>query len=242
MKWTKGIIIIAVLAAAGLAAYISFADNGDAGKGETVIMAFGDSLTYGQGDRDEQGYVEKLEKELNNRYPGETFKIENYGVKGRESGGVLTEIANPKTAANLKNADYFILFIGTNDLINSNGGNLNQLHPDKIQEGHKTYMRNLEMIIDILKKANKDAPMLVLGLYNPYPEGGDQIEQIIDEWNKATIKLVNTKDEVAYVPTNDLFKGQEKEAYFSDELHLNEKGYKLLEQRILEEYQFDKHK
>ncbi|OCA81541.1 hypothetical protein A8F94_21955 [Bacillus sp. FJAT-27225] len=242
MKSAKIIMFTLLLAAVGLAAYIIFANNGQADKGKTVIMAFGDSLTYGQGDRDEQGYVKKLEHELNARYPGESYKIENYGVKGRESGGVLKELADPQTAARLKNADYFILFIGTNDFINSNGGHLKQLHLEKIKIGQDQYIQNLELIIDILKTANEEAPMLVLGLYNPYPEGGDRVERILDEWNKATIQLVNTKDQVAYVPTNDLFKGKDKEDYFSDVLHLNENGYKLLGKRILEEYQFDKHK
>ncbi|MFC9596562.1 hypothetical protein ACFTQL_01435 [Peribacillus butanolivorans] len=30
------------------------------------VMAFGDSLTYGKGDKDGEGYVEGLEDELNN--------------------------------------------------------------------------------------------------------------------------------------------------------------------------------
>lgn len=33
---------------------------------EQDVMAFGDSLTYGKGDKDGEGYVEGLEDELNN--------------------------------------------------------------------------------------------------------------------------------------------------------------------------------
>ncbi|MBR8644695.1 hypothetical protein KEH51_10230 [[Brevibacterium] frigoritolerans] len=30
------------------------------------VMAFGDSLTYGKGDKDGEGYIDGLEDELNN--------------------------------------------------------------------------------------------------------------------------------------------------------------------------------
>ncbi|RDU38803.1 hypothetical protein DRW41_04385 [Neobacillus piezotolerans] len=226
----------AILFAAAAIAYVFYSYYGEAAKGRTIIMAFGDSLTYGQGDRKEQGYVGKLQKELNNRFPGKNFLIENYGVKKRESGDVIMELGKPGTAASLKNADCFILFIGTNDLINSNGGNLKNIHPNKIAEAKENYLRNLGIILNTFKAANEDAPILVLGLYNPYPEGGQRFEPLFDEWNDSTIGLVKKDRGLTYVPTNDLFKGKDKQKYFSDSLHLNKNGYRLLEKRILEKY------
>ncbi|RHW38061.1 hypothetical protein D1B31_14875 [Neobacillus notoginsengisoli] len=231
-------LIFISIAAASYAVYPYTKEDKD----ETLIMAFGDSLTYGQGDRGEEGYVGKLERELNRLYPKQEFVIENYGVKGRKSAGVLKELASPRTAMKLNQADYFILFIGTNDLIQSNGGNLKELHAQKLEDGKQRYLRNVKMILDILRKSNEDAPIIVLGLYNPFPEGGDKIEPLFDEWNKSTISLVKSKQNITYIPTNDLFKGKEKEDYFSDSLHLNERGYELLEERILQEYSFGKKK
>lgn len=232
----KAIFIAAILLAAAAISYGYYTFKGEATKGKTVIMAFGDSLTYGQGDREEQGYVGKLQRELNNKYPGKNFSIENYGVKKHESGDVILELGKPGTAARLKNADSFILFIGTNDLINSNGGNLKNIHPEKTAEAKRKYMRNLRIILNTMKSANEKAPILVLGLYNPYPEGGQRFEPLFDEWNASTIRLVKKEKGVTYVPTNDLFKGKDKQKYFSDSLHLNKNGYKLLEKRILEKY------
>ncbi|WP_059170328.1 GDSL-type esterase/lipase family protein [Bacillus sp. FJAT-27445] len=237
-----GLIIGLILLVVCALSYIVYSGNGSAMKDKTVIMAFGDSLTYGQGDREEQGYVGKLQNELNEKYPGKNFTIENYGVRNRESGGVLLELAKPATAARLKNADTFILFIGTNDLINGNGGNLKKIHPERIAEAKEDYLQNLEKILAILRETNKDAPILVLGLYNPYPEGGQRIEPLFDEWNASTIRLVKQVRGVKYVPTNDLFKGKDKQQYFSDSIHLNKKGYTHLEKRILEEYPGKHHK
>ncbi|WP_053366384.1 GDSL-type esterase/lipase family protein [Bacillus sp. FJAT-27245] len=232
----KTIFAAAFLLAAAAIAYGYYSLNGEASKGKTVIMAFGDSLTYGQGDREEQGYVGKLEKELNARYPGMDFTIENYGVKKRETDDVIMELRKPGTAARLKNADSFILFIGTNDLINSNGGNLKTIHPEKIAAAKRKYVRNLGVILNTLRSANNNAPILVLGLYNPYPENGQNIEPLFDGWNAATIRLVEKERGVTYVPTNDIFKGKDKQQYFSDSLHLNKHGYRLLEKRIMEMY------
>lgn len=236
--FTIGIIFIGII----ITTFAVYANYGKDSSRETFIMAFGDSLTYGKGDREEQGYVGKLERELNKKYPERKFIVENHGVKGRESGGILKELAIPGTTVKMKKADYFILFIGTNDLINSNGGNLENIDEERIQKGKKRYLRNVKLILDIFRKSNPDAPILVLGIYNPYPEGGGQIEPLFDEWNAATIKILKSEQNVTYVPTNDLFKGKEKEQYFSDSLHLNKKGYELLEERILQETSFGKNK
>ncbi|MFB7641178.1 hypothetical protein [Peribacillus butanolivorans] len=46
------------------------------------VMAFGDSLTYGKGDKDGEGYVEGLEDELNNPDSEKKVRFGNYGIKG----------------------------------------------------------------------------------------------------------------------------------------------------------------
>ncbi|CEG26992.1 GDSL-type esterase/lipase family protein [Bacillus sp. B-jedd] len=242
MKFRRFLVVGIIFIGIAVTAYAVYANYGKDRGSESFIMAFGDSLTYGQGDRKEQGYVGKLERELNKKYPERKFIVENHGVKGRESAGVLKELAIPSTAVKLKKADYFILYIGTNDLINSNGGNLKKIDKARIEKGKERYFRNVKMILDILRKSNSEAPILVIGLYNPFPEGGDKIEPLFDEWNKATIELLKSERNVTYIPTNDLFKGKEKKQYFSDALHLNKNGYELLEERILQEYSFGNNK
>ncbi|RFU60065.1 hypothetical protein D0463_18810 [Bacillus sp. V59.32b] len=206
---------------------------------DPIIMAFGDSLTHGYGDKNGEGYVDGLESELNDPGSDDKFRIWNYGIVGQETDGVLKQLDDVRIKSKLDEADYFIVFIGTNDLINSNGGNLTQVNDKKIKEAKTEYKKHLEEILDILEKKNKDAPILVLGLYNPY-QNREQIEKHIDEWDQLIIDTVKSDEQVTFIPTNDLFKDKEKKAYFSDQLHPNERGYKLITERILDRYQFNR--
>ncbi|MFT9600737.1 GDSL-type esterase/lipase family protein [Mesobacillus sp.] len=225
------LIIIFVL----LAAFSMF--NPQKGEGNRLVIAFGDSLTYGYGDKKGSGYIDTLQTKLNNQTKKE-YNFDNEAIYGLESSGILTQLSDVSIRGKLDEADYFILFIGTNDLINSNGRNLENLKHGKIEKGQAEYLQNLDAILNILSDKNEKAPILLLGLYNPYPDSA-AIEAVINDWNKEIIKAAKNRRQVIYIPTNDLFKGKDKQQYFSDSLHLNDKGYKLIADRILEKYRFE---
>jgi lysophospholipase L1-like esterase len=199
---------------------------------EQTIVAFGDSLTYGYGDKGEEGYVDKLEAVLNDRYKSGPIDIKNYGIVGQESKGVLNQLEKSDIRDEVSGADSIIVFIGTNDLINSNGGNLNTLYEDKIKEGKKEYQRNLTSILKIIRSENEAAPIHLIGLYNPYPEN-QEIEGFIDRWNKLNVDIAADFSEINFIPLNGVFKDKSKDKYFSDSLHPNEAGYKLIASKIL---------
>jgi lysophospholipase L1-like esterase len=224
------IIIIVVLAA------FSMVDP-EKEEEDRLVLAFGDSLTYGYGDQKGSGYIDTLQTKLNNQHKKE-YNFDNEAIYGLESSGILTQLSNVSIRGKLDEADYFILFIGTNDLINSNGGTLENLKHEKIEQGQDVYIENLNAILKILTDGNEKAPILLLGLYNPYPDSA-AIEAVIDDWNKEIRKVSKNEKQVVFVPTNDLFKGKDKNQYYSDSLHLNDKGYKLITDRILESYTFE---
>lgn len=230
-KLSIGLIIFTVLAMV----WFTFYSNSK--KNDPVIMAFGDSLTYGYGDKKGEGYVDGLEKALNDTDSNKKFRIWNYGIVGQETDGVLKQLADIRIKSKLKEADNFIVFIGTNDLINSNGGDLKQINDKKINQAKPEYKRNLTKILSILQKENRGAQVLVLGLYNPSPKQME-IEKHIDEWDQLILDTVENEQRVTFIPTNDLFKNKDEKTYFSDELHPNEKGYRLITKRILERYKF----
>lgn len=211
--------------------------NPEKEKGDRLVVAFGDSLTYGYGDQKGSGYIETLQTSLNS-HNRENYKFDNEAIYGLESSGILSQLSDVGTRGKLDEADYFILFIGTNDLINSNGENLENLKHEKIKKGQAAYLKNLRAILNILEDKNEEAPILLLGLYNPYPDSA-AIEAVIDDWNQEIMEEAENEKQVVFVPTNDLFKGTDKTQYFSDSLHLNDKGYKLIADRILESYTFE---
>ncbi|MBM7586994.1 lysophospholipase L1-like esterase [Bacillus pakistanensis] len=221
----------------GVFFYLMVGDESLGSKKVKEVIALGDSLTYGYGDASHEGYTGKLEEKLNHKYRNRIYDIQNYGIIGQESSQVMQQLIKPSLSEELNEADYFILFIGTNDLINSNGGDLAPIYHNKIMKSKKEYLENLEAIIDNLESSNYDAPILLLGLYNPYPQG-EKIEQYIDNWNQSIKKMAIKNSRIVYIPMNDVFKGKDKKEYFYDSLHPNRKGYELISNRIEQKYHF----
>lgn len=236
MRNKTAFVFFVITLLAILAAFSIYDKNPENKPGDKKVVAFGDSLTYGFGDEEGSGYIDTLDRKLNDQNK-EEFDFTNEAIYGLESSGVLKQMSDIRVSSKLDEADYFIVFIGTNDLINSNGGNLNNPNHENIDKGKEVYLQNLKAIVNILTKNNEDTPILVLGLYNPYPESG-QIEAILDDWNKDLIQTIQNEERISYIPTNDLFKGKDKKDYFSDSLHLNDKGYNLVANRILAKYDF----
>lgn len=237
MKTTKKLTLsLAIIIIILLGAVSFYNSTQEAVEEDQLVIAFGDSLTYGYGDEKGSGYIDTLNTRLNNQSKKD-YEFDNEAIYGLESSGILAQLSDIGMRVKLDEADCFILFIGTNDLINSNGGDLNNLKQGAIEKGQESYLQNLTAIIRILTKKNEHAPILLLGLYNPYPDS-KAIDEVIDGWNKEVIKKVRDEKQIVYIPTNDLFKGKNKKQYFSDSLHLNDEGYKLIAERILESYNF----
>jgi lysophospholipase L1-like esterase len=230
-KLSIGIMILLIIAMVWVSFHLKNKSN------DHIVMVFGDSLTYGYGDKNGEGYVDGLEKALNHSDSKKRFRIWNYGIVGQETDGVLKQLDDIRIESRLDQADYFIVFIGTNDLINSNGGDLKQINDKKINQAKSEYERHLNEILTVLEKKNTKAPILVIGLYNPF-KNEEQIEKHINDWNQLMIHAAMDDQRITYIPTNDLFKNIEKKKYFSDSLHPNEQGYTLITRRILERCSF----
>ncbi|KON86343.1 hypothetical protein AF332_05585 [Sporosarcina globispora] len=231
--------ILAGLILLGAGVYLSIIFFGEEKKAESskTIAAFGDSLTYGFGDESKEGYIGRLQSKLDQTYPNKNYSMINHGVYGYKSSDVLKQMLKPKVAQDIRNADMFIVYIGTNDLLKSNGGDLYPLHHEKLVEAKDIYEDKLNGILETLETANSDAPIILLGLYNPYPDG-DQIEKYIDHWNESIRKKAAEDKNITYISTNELFKGKNKKQYFADSLHPNGKGYELIADKIIESYPF----
>ncbi|MCP3739255.1 GDSL-type esterase/lipase family protein [Rossellomorea sp. BNER] len=221
----------------GVFVYFMVGDESLGSKKVKEVIALGDSLTYGYGDASNEGYTGKLEENLNHKFRNRIYDIQNYGIIGQETSQVMQQLIKPPLSEELNEADYFIVFIGTNDLINSNGGDLAPIYHNEIMIAKKEYLENLEAIIENIESSNDDAPILLLGLYNPYPQG-EKIEQYIDNWNQSIKRMAIKNSRITYIPVNDVFKGKDKKEYFHDSLHPNGKGYELISKRIEEKYKF----
>ena len=216
---------------------VAYAFQGVDAKNDQRVMAFGDSLTYGKGDKEGEGYIDDLKHETNDADSEKKVQFWNYGIKGQETDGVMKQLEDTEINTKLDKADTFIVYIGINDLINSNGGNLKKINDQKINDGKKEYVEHLDKILSILLEKNKNADILVIGLFNPN-KGDVKLENHINSYNSSIKERVAKDNRLKYIPTNDLFENKDKEQYFSDEIHPNEKGYQLITNRILDKYNF----
>jgi lysophospholipase L1-like esterase len=202
--------------------------------GEKEIVALGDSLTYGYGDRSGEGYTGRLEEKLDNIYEGDC-EVENFGIYGQDTLNVKRQLNTPAVLKEVQEADTIIIFIGTNDLLHTNGGDLAPLHRERLKQAESLYRRNIEEIVQWTEQKNPESPILLLGLFNPYP-GDENIGSIIEGWNQKIKATAANHPHVSWVPTDDLFQGKEKQMYFYDSLHPNARGYELIAARVAQEY------
>ncbi|WP_060666402.1 DUF459 domain-containing protein [Bacillus sp. CHD6a] len=233
--YASALIVVALIGAGFYSGYQEESKTNVLDHSPKTMVTLGDSLTYGVGDKSGEGYVDNLEKLIQEEKEA-NVKVKNYGIPGQESDGVVKQVKLTNIQRDIRNADYIILFIGTNDLIQSNGGDLKGMNEKKIKKGAVEYEKNVQEILKTIRQENKDVPILFLGLYNSYPDSAAH-ENIIVEWNDNSQKMIDDYKQIKFISTNDLFKEKSKE-YFSDSLHPNEKGYDLITNKIIDEYDF----
>jgi lysophospholipase L1-like esterase len=200
----------------------------DSQSGTLNIVSFGDSITYGSGDQNRIGYIGRIEKLLENT-KRINVEITNYGVSKYRTSQVIKQLRKTTAISNeIKNADYITVFIGTNDFRKSANYKFDEINESNLNSGKRQFTSNLKRILSIIRYDNKEAPVIVLGLYNPYNK---QVGVMIEAWNTEIEALTVLFQEVYFVPTIDLFTNK---SYYADHLHPNKKGYDQLARRLYE--------
>ncbi|MDN4593905.1 SGNH/GDSL hydrolase family protein [Polycladomyces subterraneus] len=202
--------------------------------GNGLLVGMGDSLTRGTGDLSGKGYIgyvrDALEKQT--RHP---IGLVNLAVKGQTSTQLAQQTDEPRVRQLLRSARWITFTIGGNDLFRESGG------PDRIntvasEQGLRLYERNLQHILDNIRKYNPNAPVFVFGLYNPFGNltGKTQTSHLILEWNDTLQRVANQYPRVVVVPTFDLFQLNPDRYLYTDHFHPNSDGYRLMAQRLIQ--------
>ncbi|PKG25401.1 GDSL-type esterase/lipase family protein [Niallia nealsonii] len=208
-------------------------DNSSINKKDGIqLLALGDSLTRGTGDDTGKGYVgylkESIEKESNQK-----ITLSNYGIKGLTSAQLAKQIKETEIKRKANHADILFITIGGNDLFQG-GETLKHYNKQAISALSRSYTANLKSMLSTLRSVNKDAPIYLIGLYNPFNdlENSSITSGIVRNWNNETAEICAAFANVIYVPTYDIFQQNIQSFLYSDHFHPNAKGYRLMAERV----------
>jgi lysophospholipase L1-like esterase len=219
-----------------------------AGKGAVRILVLGDSLAKGTGDETGKGFAVRVLESFRTKGPAE---LTNLAVNGMETPEVLAVVDTPNVRALARSASLILLSAGGNDLSHgatSAGGPGRESAadlPSAVAAARGRYVESLRKILEILRAENPTAPIVVVGLYDPFgtAESGVSAENpsgvarlgasVILEWNHLAQETALSFPNVFVVPTFDLFQGR-ADRLSADRYHPNAEAYGEIAERMLQ--------
>jgi lysophospholipase L1-like esterase len=222
-----------------------------AGKGAVRILVLGDSLAKGTGDETGKGFAVRVLESFRSKGPAE---LTNLAVNGMETPEVLAVAETPNVRALARSASLILLSAGGNDLshgatsFGSRGDASPAALPDAVAAARGRYVENLRRILETLRAENATAPILLLGLYDPFgstgPFGSAQSSDgqtgaarlgasVVLQWNALAQETALAFPGVTVVPTFDLFQGR-PDRLSADRYHPSGAAYALIAERMLQ--------
>ena len=201
------------------------------------LVALGDSLTKGIGDETDQGgYVGRITEMLEKEEEVKEVQVDNFGIRGHKTTNLQNRLNEDEVLLALKQADIIVITIGGNDIMNVVRQNIFSLDFEPFREEQVNFERRLHDIFTTIRDHNSDAPIIYVGLYNPFKfmlPNLTEIDQIIEEWNNASKQMITSDENGVFVPVADIFSSQmDQKLLYKDEFHPNENGYTLMADRI----------
>lgn len=205
---------------------------------EIILVGLGDSLTQGVGDeRKLDGYVGRLQEEMKDFRGVLDVELLNLAIRGRRSDQLLDQIQSEKIDDELKKSDFIVMTIGGNDIMRIVKKDLFSLQVEAFQNELVEFKDRYQNIIVEVRKLNPRAPIIMIGLYNPFSvviDEENEFDQIVVNWNGAINDIVEEDANACFVPVDDLFYSNVNMVYHTDFFHPNSKGYEEMTNRIIE--------
>ncbi|WP_125590463.1 GDSL-type esterase/lipase family protein [Companilactobacillus jidongensis] len=268
--WITAIVIVLVVIGGGLGYYFtqSKTNNQTSNTNETEkvakkkkkvipkktkinIVAVGDSLTEGIGDSKSVGggYVTRLRKDVADKYKVKTNAY-NYGVSGDTSNQIMTRIQNDdKMHKDLPNADIITVTVGGNDFMHLLQRKGIDLTANDISNEQTQFDERLKQLLSDIRSYNKDAPIYLIGIYNPfsiYLSNIKDAKTAFINWNKGSAEVAATVNDTYFIDINNLYmsnkamkavkkNGVNPYLFKEDHFHPNGKGYDMMTAKVFEE-------
>lgn len=180
------------------------------------LVAIGDSLTHGVGDPTKKGgYVRLIKQQL--KKDDYQVKTANFGKTGDRSDQIQARIEQQSQIQTaLKKADVITLTVGGNDLMKVLQDNFLLLASNQLAaampKAKQTYQASLTSLLKTIRMYNKQAPIFMFSIYNPFyvyfPQITD-LQKYTNQWNKLAQKVAGNTSKVYFVDINQqLSQGQ----------------------------------
>jgi lysophospholipase L1-like esterase len=196
------------------------------------IVALGDSITAGTGDGRDGGYAARLAEALRRR--GRQVTLANLAQPGDETGDLLRRIAAPEARRQIADADLLLVSAGGNDFshtLRPRGG----ATPAEPDEALARARENLKRIVAALRAENREAPIRLVGLYNPFEvEPGEEpaVRAQLLAWNNAIDEATHPHGGALAIPILDLLAAR-PDRLARDRFHPGPRAHALLADRVL---------
>jgi lysophospholipase L1-like esterase len=197
------------------------------------IVALGDSISAGTGDARAGGYPGRLTRMLHER--GREASLVNLAVPGAESGDVLARAGEPDIRAQIAAANLILVSAGGNDLSHSVRPELGVI-PVETEVAAARARENLKALVARLRQINPDAPIRLVGIYNPFEvEAADApaARAQLLSWNDLIEEAAASARGVLAIPVADLFVGR-PDRLAGDHYHPGARGHELIAERVLQ--------
>lgn len=206
-----------------------------------LYLALGDSLTRGVGDvAQKHGYTIRLQQELEKWPLIESVELDNRGKNGRRSDQLLALLQRGHYDEELANANLISISLGGNDVMKIVKNNIFTMKKSMFDQELPLFTERYNQILTEIRKINIDAPIVLVGFYNPFSIVVDEatpFEPIISEWNQAVEQLAENDANACFVTVEDLFVSNEDMVYHVDFFHPNSTGYDRMTKRIIDTMQ-----
>lgn len=195
--------------------------------GQYHLVALGDSITSGVGDRD-GGYVARLAESLRRR--GRRLTVTNLAVSGDDTQDLARRLEAEHTRREVARARLILVSISGNDLSRSLRGDDEDPGAALAAAGQR-----LRALVARLRALNATAPIRLIGLYNPFEiAAGEEPKaraQLLD-WNVALERAALDFRGVLMVPVADLFLDR-PDRLAGDRYHPGPRGHEAIAHRVL---------
>ncbi|MED1864554.1 GDSL-type esterase/lipase family protein [Fictibacillus nanhaiensis] len=206
-------------------------------------LVLGDSVAEGRGS-EEGGFASKVNENLQN-LTGKSIILENQGVSGFTSQGLLNQLDIPAVQKSVEKADIISINIGGNDLVQiaKKQGPLKAIQ--SYDDVKSEYQQNLNDIFKNIRKHNPNAILVLNELYNVvnaeqkyYPA----TEKLLNDWNLIAYETALSYKPALVVPVSDALQTDDMDKWLFDTIHPNEEGYDRIASKTVTTFQNQSYK